>query len=183
MMIFWMKYLSLPWKKTCCSSMMIPCRLGQRIAPVFPAPHDTDGIVAYVWSSNVGKQRGFFWKDMHFFCVWTYHHGYGFGDLEGATKNHPQENNMCSAFGISSARLTQCQKTGLLRTISLVRLKWSMQNLWCWWWPPFKFIKRRYQNCFKIYAVLHMIIILTKETMPHHFCLCSQWPLSSVSGR
>lgn len=103
--------------------MMIPCRLGQRIAPVFPAPHDTDGIIAYVWSSKVGKQRGFFWKDMHFFCVWTYHHGYGFGDLEGATKNHPQENNMCSAFGISSARLTQCQKTGLLRTISLVRLK------------------------------------------------------------
>lgn len=41
-----------------------------------------------------------------FFFVLKYHYGYGFGDLEGATKNHPQENNMWSAFGISSAGLT-----------------------------------------------------------------------------
>ena len=137
MMIFWMKYLSLPWKKTCCSSMMIPCRLGQRIAPVFPAPHDTDGIIAYVWSSNVGKQRGFFWKDMHFFLrldiptwLWFWRSGRGhkksstrkqhvvgmwhiFGKAHTMSKNRPPKNNKPGQIEMKYAESLMLMMTSL----------------------------------------------------------------------
>lgn len=86
--------------------MMIPVALGKGLlrfsqprtilmgsSPMFEAP---------TWENN-GDSSG---RTCIFSGVWTCHCGYGFGDLEGATKNHPQENKMWSAFGISSARLT-----------------------------------------------------------------------------
>ena len=153
-----------PWAKDCSG---------------FPSP------ARYWWDHRLclklqrGKTTGILLEGhAFFFCVWTYHHGYGFGDLEGATKNHPQENKMWSAFGISSARLTWQMDLEAVYRLTMsknrphkntkpgqIEMKYAESLMLMMTW-----FKRRYQQ----YAVmLHMTtIILMKVTMVCPTVLC-----------